>query len=362
MKHIICFHLLNDFSGSPKVLHTILYNLDAKKYEIELITSEGNGILNELKNSNIVIRKYNYSFSTNTLIAIFRYCIVQLKIFFIAFRYISKKNTIFYINTILPVGAALAGRIMGKEVVYHYHENAKDKGFLYRILAKIMLILASKIICVSQYQRSFLNRKKNVYIIPNAIPNKLKDELQPNTEKAFNAKCILMLSSLKKYKGVTDFIKLAQQLPQYKFYLVLNENQSNITKYFHNIELNGITNLTIFPRQENVSSFYNQSSIVLNLTNKKMAVETFGLTALEAMSAGLPVIVPTIGGIAEIVKNGINGYKIDVEDFDLIKKRIIAILENPNLYRQLSQNALSTAVEYSEQKMINKIEKILQEK
>jgi glycosyltransferase involved in cell wall biosynthesis len=34
------------------------------------------------------------------------------------------------------------------------------------------------------------------------------------------------------------------------------------------------------------------------LTNPKLAIETFGLTALESMSAGLPVIVPAQGGIA----------------------------------------------------------------
>ena len=57
-------------------------------------------------------------------------------------------------------------------------------------------------------------------------------------------------------------------------------------------------NLQILSRQEDVTSFYNKATIVLNLSDKHRFVETFGLTALEAMSAGLPVIVPTEGGIA----------------------------------------------------------------
>lgn len=40
---------------------------------------------------------------------------------------------------------------------------------------------------------------------------------------------------------------------------------------------------------------------MLNLTNKNQAIETFGMTPLEAMTCGLPVIVPTVGGIAELV-------------------------------------------------------------
>ena len=58
--------------------------------------------------------------------------------------------------------------------------------------------------------------------------------------------------------------------------------------------------------------------MVVSLTNPKLVVETFGLTPLEAMSAGLPVIVPTQGGIAEMVKDGNNGYKIDVQELDAV--------------------------------------------
>ena len=44
MKSIACFHLFNDYSGSPKVLKTILEGLLEKGYSIYLITSRG-GVL-----------------------------------------------------------------------------------------------------------------------------------------------------------------------------------------------------------------------------------------------------------------------------------------------------------------------------
>ena len=69
--------------------------------------------------------------------------------------------------------------------------------------------------------------------------------------------------------------------------------------------------LIVYPRQADVAEFYNGASLVLNLSDKDRFIETFGLTALEAMSAGLPVIVPTVGGIAELVEDSVNGYKID---------------------------------------------------
>ena len=37
---------------------------------------------------------------------------------------------------------------------------------------------------------------------------------------------------------------------------------------------------------------------------------------------GLPVIVPTEGGIAEMVEDGVNGYKIDVQNLEEIENKI----------------------------------------
>lgn len=43
-----------------------------------------------------------------------RYYMVQLYTFILTFRWLFYKDVTFYINTLLPVGPALAGRIMGK--------------------------------------------------------------------------------------------------------------------------------------------------------------------------------------------------------------------------------------------------------
>ena len=53
-----------------------------------------------------------------------------------------------------------------------------------------------------------------------------------------------------------------------------------------------------------VAKFYNQATLVVNLSDKTQFIETFGMTALETMAAGLPVIVPTEGGIAEMLRDG----------------------------------------------------------
>lgn len=360
MRKLVCFHLFNDYSGSPKVLRLVLGRLAEKGFGIHLVTSKGEGVLSDLERwKNVRISGYPYRFSDNPAVTMGRYAMVQLYTFFWAFRYLFCKDVTFYINTLLPVGAAFAGRLMGKRVVYHYHENAFVKSGFYRLLARAMQGLASEIVCVSAYQRSFLKRKEKVCVIPNAVPAGFVERLCPNPEGAFDRKRVLMLGSLKRYKGTLEFVELARKLKDYAFELVLNETPENIAVFWKENVLDQPENLTVYPRQEDVIPFYNRASLVLNLSNKELFIETFGLTALEAMSAGLPVIVPTVGGIAEMVEDGVSGWKIDVENLDEITGKIRELLTDKDLYLKLSNCALACSYRYDEGAMVNAIVQLI---
>lgn len=359
MKHIVCFHLFNDYSGSPKVLRMVLEGMLKKGYRVDLVSSKG-GVLDELLHyENLKKLSYQYRFSTNPAITMLRYTWVQLYTFVLAFRWLFCKDAVFYINTLLPVGPALAGRLMGKRVVYHYHENAFVKGAFYKVLAAMMEQLAHRIICVSEYQASFLKCREKVTVVPNALPEAFVKRLRPDPEAAFGRKTVLMLGSLKEYKGTKEFIQLSQRMPQYRFVLVINDTQENIDGYLSEKHYTSGENLVLYPRQADVAKFYQQASVVLNLSDKRLFIETFGLTALEAMTAGMPVIVPTEGGIAEMVTNGVNGYKIDVADLDKIARRIQELLTDKTKYVEMAEYALVCAKRYDANKMIDQISSII---
>lgn len=236
MKHIVCFHLFNDYSGSPKVLKTVLEGLLERGYHVDLISSKG-GFLDELSHPNLRRRfTYRYRFSANPAVTLLRYTLVQIYTFLVSLSYVFDKNAVFYINTILPAGAATAGWLMGKKVVYHYHENAFIKGAFYRALTWWMQRIADRIICVSAYQASFLKRKNGVSVVPNALTREFVFKLHPNADDAFARKTVLMLSSLKEYKGTREFIRLATEMPQYKFVLVINDSQENIDSYLKDMD------------------------------------------------------------------------------------------------------------------------------
>jgi len=179
-------------------------------------------------------------------------------------------------------------------------------------------------------------------------------------EKSFGQKTVLMLSSLKRYKGTLEFIELAKRLPQYKFEMVINDTLENIKEFLTVYQIEKTNNLIIHGQQNDVIPFYQRATIVLNLSNKEKFLETFGLTVLEAMTAGLPVIVPTKGGVAEMVEDNVNGYKIDVQELNKIETHINLMLSDFGLYQTLSENALRMAKNYESKNMIDRILQVIE--
>lgn len=65
--------------------------------------------------------------------------------------------------------------------------------------------------------------------------------------------------------------------------------------------------------------------------------DCFSIASLEAMAAGLPVIVSDVGGIADIVDDGESGYLIPVDNYEALHDRLEYLLDRPELCRQMGQ-------------------------
>jgi len=69
--------------------------------------------------------------------------------------------------------------------------------------------------------------------------------------------------------------------------------------------------------------------------------ENSPLTIHEAFMAGVPVITSDIGGMAELVKHKANGLLFKVGDSEDLYRKIMVLIENPSLIRELSANVPS---------------------
>ncbi len=76
--------------------------------------------------------------------------------------------------------------------------------------------------------------------------------------------------------------------------------------------------------------------------------DNFPNTALESQSCGIPAVAFAVGGIPEIVRNGVTGVTVHPGDIDLLAKAIEDLLNAPQKIAELSANCRRVAVtEYS---------------
>lgn len=83
---------------------------------------------------------------------------------------------------------------------------------------------------------------------------------------------------------------------------------------------------------EDMPQMYNLSKICLYPSSVS---EPFGLTMLEAMAAHKPMIVTRMGGMPEIIQDGITGYVVPVKDFEVLASRIVDLLVNEKMRKRL---------------------------
>jgi N-acetyl-alpha-D-glucosaminyl L-malate synthase BshA len=70
--------------------------------------------------------------------------------------------------------------------------------------------------------------------------------------------------------------------------------------------------------------------------------ESFGLAALEAMACGVPVVASDVGGVSEVIADGVTGFLIDPDDYDGGAEKLHQLLSDRELSSSLINAALST--------------------
>jgi L-malate glycosyltransferase len=345
---IVAVHLLNDFSGSPLVFSQALQTLQKAGHPIVIHTSQGkSGFLDNVDAPKFY---FPYQFYANSTWRLFAFLYSQVYLFFQLMKY-RKEEVIFYVNTLLPFGAALAAFCMRKKTFYHVHESYIKPALLKSFLRGVAWLTADTIFYVSNYlyQQEKIG-KVNACVLHNVLPSTFVDRAaQSNYTPAKNGKfTVLMVCSFKDYKGVPQYKELARRHPNLNFELVLNASKVEVNVNF--TPQHTPTNLKVYSVQKDLDPFYSRANLVVNLTNPKLCVETFGMTLLEAMSYGIPVIAPTKGGPAELVEETKNGFQIDVNDEATLDFRLSYLASHPDFMNKLSTGARETAKRYGTEK------------
>ncbi len=111
--------------------------------------------------------------------------------------------------------------------------------------------------------------------------------------------------------------------------------------YLKKANLSDKINFTQCTKRTELKKLLSDSDIFI-LTS---VAEALPISAIEAMSMGLPCILTEVGGCPEIITDGYNGYLVKPKDPRAVADKISLLSENRSLLKEMGSNARKTALE-----------------
>ena len=243
-----------------------------------------------------------------------------------------------------------------------YPDQFIDSRFVIKTKKK-SINTADQIICVSVDSKSILTAEYNInpekiIVIPNGV----------NTNKFYPIKSIkqvenslLYVGRIDERKGVDFLIKsmtlVKLQNPKVKLFIGgRGKKLFELRKYVKKYNLQNNIKFIGFIPDTKLNKCYNKVKCVV----VPSIFEGFGLTVIEAMAAGAPVIGTDVDGIRTIIRNGKNGYLVEYGDTESLSNMILNVLQNDN--SEVIRNELITVKsEYNWDEISKKVGEIYDE-
>ena len=190
---------------------------------------------------------------------------------------------------------------------------------------------------------------KKIEVIENFVcVEKFKQKNKKSRKSLFapNGEAILMhISNFRKVKRIQDVIKIHSIVnEEYPTSLVLigdGPERSSMERLVKKLKVEDSTYFLGKIKETEKALCFADIYLMTSQT------ESFGVSALEAMAAGVPVISTNTGGIPEVNTHGETGYLSNVGDFNDMAKNTLNLLKNKEIYDRLSLNAIKNAERFN---------------
>jgi len=200
-----------------------------------------------------------------------------------------------------------------------------------------------------------LGIEQPIHVIPNFVDT---DAFSPSLLEDDDAFCekgmvVSHISNFRPVKRVHDLVYamavVAKAVPNVRLVLIGDgPDRHSVEKLVKRLHLKDRVVITGF--RSDVANLLSCSDLVVLCSE----TESAPLTLLEGMSCGLPVVATSVGGIPEIVEDGVNGFLVPVKNPEAIAERILALTADADLRRRLGAAARETVLErYTAEKVVN---------
>lgn len=214
--------------------------------------------------------------------------------------------------------------------------NLRDETYKYFQIEKEIEVIHN-FVDVERFQRKPLDAFKKV--------------IAPNGERI-----LLHASNFRKVKRVQDVVKIFAQvnkvIPSKLLFVGDGPERPGAESLARDLGI--FEEIRFVGKQEQMEDILAVADLFL-LTSE---YESFGLAALEAMAAGVPVISTNAGGLTEINENGKTGFLSDVGDVDEMSKHALSILTNDQKLQQFKERAGDHAKLFDIMNIIPQYEKL----
>ncbi len=227
-----------------------------------------------------------------------------------------------------------------------------------------------KIITPSHYLKGIVSgwgvSKEKIEVIYNALGSSV--DLDVSKEQAQNrieikGNIILSIGRLCFRKGFETLIDIIPDLlkenPNFKLIIVgEGEERKSLEEKIERLGLENSVKLTGRVLHKNIPLYFKSSEIfILN-----SGIEGLPHVVLEAMQAGVPIVVSNRGGNPEVVENNFNGFLVEYNNKEQIRKAIMNLYNDKELQKTFIRNSKEKLKKFSWENLINKTIKILTNK
>ena len=364
-----------ELGGAQLSTLNLLSSLPRDRYDISVITSPRGILASEFRNlvkaksflSPFLVRNINPVLDIFAFIHI--YLIFSYNKYTIVHTHSSKAGII----------GRWAARLAGIPYIIHTVHGWSFNDYqplilkrFYIFLERITARFTAKIICVSKrdlqagLQYKIAAEQKFVFIkygVPLAeLRNQSVDLFQKRKEFGItNGDPIVgMISCLKPQKSPLDYIKASikiyEKMPNVNFLLV-GEGvlKTRCEKLLATTPLNGRFIFTGWRRD--ISEILDILDVVV-LTSKW---EGMPISIIEALCKGRPVVATNVGGVPELVKDGVTGYITHPGAYEEVAEKVLKILKDTLSFNKMKEEAsLSIDDSFGLERMVGEIEDLYQ--
>jgi N-acetyl-alpha-D-glucosaminyl L-malate synthase BshA len=164
-----------------------------------------------------------------------------------------------------------------------------------------------------------------------------RDEFAKDSEKI-----LIHLSNFRPVKRVPDVVEIfhmvRKEIPA-KLLMIGDGPERTTAEWL--VRKKGLSHDVIFMGKQNqVQTILNCADVLLLPSE----LESFGLAALEGMACGVPPVCSNVGGVPEVITDGVEGFLVTPGDVNTMAARALSILTSPERREQMGEAARARAL------------------